>query len=103
MFIHLTNLIILQIILVTDGGAGMGPTSLGALVQTLSRRPGEEEARSEEKLQLPFIFPCKLHVLCVGDAAQLQQQGTISLYQKLIDLNKQQGIFWFIAVPDFLL
>ena len=74
----------------------MGPSSLQSLVQTLTQQ-AKSEQKVEDKLHLPFAFPCKLHVMCLGDPAALQQTGSINLYQKLLDLNTQRGELF---VPD---
>lgn len=49
-----------QIILVTDGSTGLGPTSLKESLSTLNQRTPSNQ------FPLPFAFPAKLHVVCIA-------------------------------------
>lgn len=75
-----------QVILVTDGNTGVGITSLKHFLHAASfARPGSDACA------LPFPFPSKLHVMCLESPQEPNLHSSVSLYQKLVDLNKGEG------------
>ena len=82
---------IFQLIIVTDGGVGIGH---GSLHQLIANR---DAGILEDKPQLPLPFPCKIHVMCVTAPDDPSLMKARSLYQKLIDLN---GLGGEVFVPE---
>jgi hypothetical protein len=83
------------VILITDGSSGIGVGSLKQSLQTYNRRTSTEAAFS-----LPFAFPAKLHVLCVANLGDPDLKASLPLFQKLININNQVGVFY--CVDSFL-
>lgn len=55
-------MLLLQIILVTDGSTGVGPMSLKESLATLNQRS------SKIPFPIPFPFSAKLHIVCITQA-----------------------------------
>lgn len=85
---------ILQVILITDGSVGFGPKSLRHSLQTWDQR---DSSVPEEKFPLPFPFPCKLHVVLIGNPNDAELKNSLPLFEKLIEINGQGGE---VFVPD---
>lgn len=77
-----------QVVLVTDGALGFGEGSLKQVVQAYSNRSA---LAADHKFSLPFKFPCKLHVLLLGDSTKKQTLISASLLRDLISVNGQGG------------
>lgn len=67
-----------QLIIVTDCGLGFGSTSINNLIMSL--RPTSE--------LLPFPFPSKINIVCLGNPKDSQLANAASQYQQLLDLSK---------------
>ncbi|GFR69232.1 von Willebrand factor A domain-containing protein 9-like [Elysia marginata] len=74
-----------QVIMVTDGSLGIGAGSLKASLQTANSR------QPSEKFPLPFPFPCKIHIVCIGSTSDPDVQRALPYYQKLIDMSDHGG------------
>ncbi|XP_005092704.1 integrator complex subunit 14 [Aplysia californica] len=83
-----------QVILVTDGSLGIGAGSLKKSLQTAGNR-----SSTEEKFPLPFPFPCKLHVVCIGNPSNPDVRHSLFYYQKLIDIGGQGGELFTLDGP----
>ncbi|KAH9518396.1 Integrator complex subunit 14 [Bulinus truncatus] len=75
-----------QVILITDGSLGVGIGSLKRSLETINTRQSVEE-----KFPLPFPFPCKLHIVCIGNSNDPDVRSALPYYQKLIDVGNQGG------------
>ncbi|CAH1795763.1 unnamed protein product [Owenia fusiformis] len=69
-----------QIVLITDGSTGTGSDSLKHHIQY-----------RDTKFPLPFPFPSKLHICCVGSQEEPSVSASLPLYNRLIDLNGGKG------------
>ena len=87
----------LQVILVTDGSIGVAQKSLKNSLQNWDQR---DPKVSEEQFPLPFPFPCKLHVVIVGHANDIDVKHSLPYFEKLIEINGQGGE---IFMPDSVL
>ncbi|KAJ8304198.1 hypothetical protein KUTeg_017781, partial [Tegillarca granosa] len=79
---------------VTDGSVGFGPKSLRHSLQTWDQR---DSSVAEEKFPLPFPFPCKLHVILIGNPNDPELKSSLPLFEKLVEINGQGGE---VFVPD---
>ncbi|CAL1538840.1 unnamed protein product [Lymnaea stagnalis] len=75
-----------QVILITDGSLGIGVGSLKKSLETINMRQSVEE-----KFPLPFPFPCKLHIVCIGNPNDPDVRNALPYYQRLIDVGDQGG------------
>ena len=78
-----------QVVLVTDGSVGSGYGSLKNLLE------GGGDRSADQPCPLPFPFPSKLHVVCIG--TQPETAGNLASFQMLCDLNGEGGS---VYVPD---
>jgi len=83
-----------QVILVTDGSLGVGAGSLKQSLQT-----AESRRSTDERFPLPFPFPCKLHVVCIGNPNSPDVRNALPYYQKLIDIGEQGGELFTLDGP----
>lgn len=74
-----------QVVLVTDGSLGIGKGSLRHSLQTQKHR-GEDK-----KFPLPFPFPCKLFILCVANAEELQMSDAMDNLEELLRISGGEG------------
>lgn len=74
----------IQIILVTDGNAG-----IDALMMNRDLTFGR--TREDVKWPLPFPFPCKLHIVCISPASEPSMKMSLPFFQKLIDLSNRNN------------
>uniref|UniRef100_A0A3Q3VXB8 Integrator complex subunit 14 n=1 Tax=Mola mola TaxID=94237 RepID=A0A3Q3VXB8_MOLML len=74
-----------QVVLVTDGSLGIGKGSLRHSLQTLKQRG------DEKKFPLPFPFPCKLYIMCVANAEELQMSDAMDNLEELLRLSGGDG------------
>lgn len=79
-----------QVIMITDGSIGVGPTSLKHILNTAA----------EGSLGLPYPFQSKIHVMVLGNASDPVIGQNLPVFQKLIDLNGGGGQ---IFLPEGLL
>ncbi|XP_033634370.1 integrator complex subunit 14-like [Asterias rubens] len=75
-----------QVILVTDGSPGVGPGSLKHAIQILSNPKADDST-----FPVPFEFPNSFHTVLISSQLELQQWGSLSMYQKLLDANQHKG------------
>jgi hypothetical protein len=68
----------LQVILVTDGSIGVAQKSLKNSLPNWDQR---DPKVSEEQFPLPFPFPCKLHVVIVGNANEADVKHSLPSLQ----------------------
>ena len=83
-----------QAILVTDGSLGVGAGSLKKSLQT-----AETRGATDEKFPLPFPFPCKLHIVCIGNPSNHDVRTALPYYQKLIDMGGHGGELFTLDGP----
>uniref|UniRef100_A0A0B6ZRF4 Integrator complex subunit 14 n=1 Tax=Arion vulgaris TaxID=1028688 RepID=A0A0B6ZRF4_9EUPU len=83
-----------QVILITDGSLGVGVGSLKKSLQSIDLRQS-----SEDKFPLPYPFPCKLHVVCIGNPNDPDVRSALPYYQKLIDVGQQGGELFTLDGP----
>ncbi|XP_059151327.1 integrator complex subunit 14-like [Physella acuta] len=83
-----------QVLLITDGSIGVGTGSLKRSLETINLRQSVEE-----KFPLPFSFPCKLHIVCIGNPNEPDVRSALPYYQKLIDIGQQGGELFTIDGP----
>ncbi|BFY97677.1 hypothetical protein BsWGS_00718 [Bradybaena similaris] len=83
-----------QVILITDGSLGVGTGSLKKSLQTIDSRQS-----TEEKFPLPYPFPCKLHVVCIGNPNDADIRAALPYYQRLIDVGEQGGELFTLDGP----
>ncbi|KAF4526527.1 hypothetical protein B566_EDAN005894 [Ephemera danica] len=76
-----------QVILVTDGSVGMGPTGLGACLAGGSGSP------------LPFSFPGSLSVMCLASPEEPGVAQTMPMYHRLVELAGGQGTLYMPEGP----
>lgn len=81
-----------EIIVVSDCGLGLGPSSVRHLVNNLQMRP---RPRSSELL--PFQFPCNVNLMCLGTPKDPIFVNATSQYQQLFDLSKQKNKIFIIG------
>lgn len=86
--------IFVQVLLITDGSVGVGAGSLKRSLETMNLRQS-----IEEKFPLPFSFPCKLHIVCIGNPSESDVRSALPYYQKLIDIGQQGGELFTIDGP----
>lgn len=86
-----------QVILVTDGSIGVAQKSLKNSLQNWDQR---DPKVPEEQFPLPFPFPCKLHVVIVGNPNDADVKHSLPYFEKLIEINGQGGE---IFMPDNVL
>lgn len=80
-----------QVILITDGCSGVGPGSLSHSLQKYQKRESSKNGNEKSNFPLPFSVPCKLNVMCIAPASDTNLQISLSLFQKLIDINGHGG------------
>lgn len=73
---------------------GIGQKSLKNTLQNWDQRDGEE------LFPLPFPFPCKLHVVIIGNSNDSDVKNSLPYFEKLIEINGQGGE---IFLPDGVL
>ncbi|CAL4122345.1 unnamed protein product, partial [Meganyctiphanes norvegica] len=74
-----------QIVLVTDGNAGMGQQSLHKAMMSANNRMASQ-------FPLPFPFPAKLNIVCIANPNEQCLQSSSLLYQRFVDLNGEGDI-----------
>lgn len=74
-----------QIVLVTDGNAGLGQQSLHKAMMSVNSRVASQ-------FPLPFPFPAKLNIICIANPNEPCLQSSTLLYQRLVDLNGEGDI-----------
>ncbi|XP_043221562.1 integrator complex subunit 14-like [Amphibalanus amphitrite] len=67
-----------QVIIISDGSLGVGDSSLRQLV-------------AGSRLHLPFLFPCRLDVVLLGERAELERRGAPAAFQRLVELSGGEG------------
>ncbi|XP_018325075.1 integrator complex subunit 14 [Agrilus planipennis] len=80
-----------QIILITDGNPGIGPMSLKESLANISHRP------ANNPFPLPFVFPAKLHVVCIAPPNDTLLVKSKPLYQRLVDMCGYDGM---VLIPE---
>ncbi|XP_042857135.1 integrator complex subunit 14-like [Penaeus japonicus] len=74
-----------QIVLVTDGNAGIGQHALQKSLMS-------PHSRGAAQFPLPFPFPAKLSIVCIANPSEPCFQTSKPLYQRLIELNGEGDI-----------
>ncbi|KAG7333242.1 hypothetical protein KOW79_003377 [Hemibagrus wyckioides] len=82
-----------QVVLVTDGSLGIGRGSLRHSLATLKQR-GEDK-----KFPLPFPFPCKLYIVCIANAEELQATDAMDNLEQLLSLSGGEGQIFTMDGP----
>uniref|UniRef100_A0A4W4HDL3 Integrator complex subunit 14 n=1 Tax=Electrophorus electricus TaxID=8005 RepID=A0A4W4HDL3_ELEEL len=82
-----------QLVLVTDGALGIGRGSLRHSLATLKQR-GEDK-----KFPLPFPFPCKLYIMCISNAEELQTTDAMDNLEQLLILSGGEGQIFTMEGP----
>ncbi|XP_068595859.1 integrator complex subunit 14 [Brachionichthys hirsutus] len=82
-----------QMVLVTDGSLGIGKGSLRHSLQTLKQRG------DDKKFPLPFPFPCKLFIMCVANAEELQITDAMDNLEALLRLSGGDGQIFTVEGP----
>ncbi|KAK6179916.1 hypothetical protein SNE40_012164 [Patella caerulea] len=77
-----------QVILITDGSPGIGQGSLKNFLLSYSQNDAKT---NNAKSPLPFKFPCKLHVVCIASGSDPDFKNSLSMYEKMIEINGQGG------------
>lgn len=80
-----------QVILITDGNPGVGPMSLGHSLSSLNI------TQDANTFPLPFPFPAKLSIVCIGSQQDPSLQIGLPLYQRLVDLAGNDSV---VLVPE---
>ena len=70
----------------TDGSPGIGAGSLKQAIQNLSNPKPDDPT-----FPLPFEFPNTFHMMLLSSQQELQQWDSLTMFQKLLDANKQRG------------
>ena len=84
-FKELDNNTAVQVLLITDGGAAVGPGSVKYSLFTLNQRT------IINQFPLPFTFPTKLHIVCITSPDDPNWIRGKPLYQQLVDLCGWNG------------
>ncbi|XP_063600703.1 integrator complex subunit 14-like [Penaeus indicus] len=74
-----------QIVLVTDGNAGIGQHAMQKSLMS-------PHSRGAAQFPLPFPFPAKLSIVCIANPSEPGFQTSKPLYQRLIELNGEGDI-----------
>ncbi|XP_071965824.1 integrator complex subunit 14-like isoform X2 [Antedon mediterranea] len=75
-----------QVVMITDGNVGVGQGSLKYSLHNYSKS-------DNRSFPLPFNFPAKLNIVLISSIPELQQKNTLSMFQKLVDINKTGEVY----------
>lgn len=88
-----------QVILITDGNTGVGEGSLKMSLQKYNEKSLIDKSE-EETFPLPYVFPCKLNIMCMCPATDKLLETSLRHYERLLEINKYGGQ---VYVPDSIL
>ncbi len=86
-----------QVVLVTDGSAGLNVLSLSRRLLGTGVGQGGCRPTIEEPLPLPFPFPVKLHIVALAGSEEPCLTQSLPLYHKLVELSGGDG---GVATPE---
>lgn len=102
------RLFLVQVLVFTHCGLGLGSTSLPATIRKLKLRGSnpvknspsamDEDTTSNENW-IPFVSSCKLNFICIGSPLDTYFQQAIKVYQEFLDVSGQKGQL-YITKPE---
>ncbi|XP_033108832.1 integrator complex subunit 14-like [Anneissia japonica] len=75
-----------QVILITDGNVGVSQGSLKHSLHNYSKS-------DNRSFPLPYNFPAKLNIVLIASLAELQHKNSLTMFQKLVDINKNGEVY----------
>lgn len=91
-----------HVLVFTDCGIGLGPTSIRATIDAFrnsgNRPSGDATTAAPPVMCLPFTFASKLSFVCIGLPGDAYFREAITLYQELLDVSGQNGELF---TPEF--
>lgn len=81
-----------QVIAITDCGIGLGVTSLkNTILNIQMAKTKQQTGQPTEPPILPFAYPSKLNMLCLGNLTDIYFKKAYAMYQQLLDVSGQKG------------